>query len=576
MTHGPSHVLKTIIEKARDKDKPGVPLDDYFEFFAAQQTLKERRFNLDPPEIESGIYGGSDDGGVDGFYVFVNRKFIREDTDPQSYKDQQVNIDLLIIQAKNTDSMGELVPQKLKDFTEQCLPHGSTLGAQQQQLFGQTLLAAVKKFHDIYDQTILHSPKVTITYAQVSLGDQIHPKVQTRSDQLKAKAKELFTTAEVEYLFVTGTKLLKLFDQHPETTVPLRATDFLHSTMHDRAGYVFFATLPDFYDFIAPADVLQEHIFEANVRAHAVDVKVNQLIAASLANPEKNDFWWLNNGVTILATKIVFHDNKLHITNPLVVNGLQTSYEIAEHFAGGGSRDDTRKLLVRIVVVDSSSETSDQIITATNSQTKIEPINLHATEQIQRQIEKALSPHDLYYDRRKNYYRNKGVPLHKIVTIGAMAQAVAAIVLQQPDNARARPTTVAEKNYVALFSDKSPLEMYPKCALVMKRVEAYLYSLALSRAERLNLLFYIAMFAVSGALRSIKPQRQSIADMDVNLLTDKLLKESYEVVSGEYRALGGDDKVAKGPDLVKALKVKLVVEFGGQRKRKSKTSSRSV
>ena len=39
-------------------------LDDYFEFFAAQQVLKERRFNLDPTEIESGIYGGGDDGGA--------------------------------------------------------------------------------------------------------------------------------------------------------------------------------------------------------------------------------------------------------------------------------------------------------------------------------------------------------------------------------------------------------------------------------------------------------------------------------------------------------------------------------
>jgi hypothetical protein len=96
-------------------------------------------------------------------------------------------------------------------------------------------------------------------------------------------------------------------------------------------------------------------------------VKVNKGISTTLANPEQEDLWWPNNGTTILASAVIYNDRKLHITNPLVVNGL-----------------------------------SDKIITATNSQTKIEAINLHATEQIQRHIEMALKAHDLYYDRRKN------------------------------------------------------------------------------------------------------------------------------------------------------------------------------
>ena len=104
--------------------------------------------------------------------------------------------------------------------------------------------------------------------------------------------------------------------------------------------------------------------------------------------------------------------------NPLVVNGLQTSYEIFNHFSAGASRDDKRTLLVRVIVIDAESATSDKIITATNSQTKIEAINLHATEQIQRHIEMALKAHDLYYDRRKNYYRNQGISIQKIVKFG--------------------------------------------------------------------------------------------------------------------------------------------------------------
>ncbi|MDE3110451.1 MAG: hypothetical protein KGL02_10985, partial [Acidobacteriota bacterium] len=113
--------------------------------------IRVAKSNLDPTEIESGIVGGTGDGGVDGFYVFVNRKFVREDTDPQIFKDQQLNFELIILQAKNKTSFEESVPQKLKDFAEQCLPMGSTLGTLQQRLFGAPLLTAVRKFHEIYD-----------------------------------------------------------------------------------------------------------------------------------------------------------------------------------------------------------------------------------------------------------------------------------------------------------------------------------------------------------------------------------------------------------------------------------------
>jgi hypothetical protein len=180
MSADSSYVLKNIIEKSRQQDKPGWKPDEYFELFAAQQTLELRRFNLDPTEVESGIVGGGDDGGVDGFYVFVNRKFVREDTDPQIFKDQQLNFELVILQAKNTTSFEESVPQKLKDFAEQCLPMGSTLGTVQQKLFGEPVLTAVKKFHDIYDLGLLKQPKLTIFYAHVSLGEQIDPKVDAR------------------------------------------------------------------------------------------------------------------------------------------------------------------------------------------------------------------------------------------------------------------------------------------------------------------------------------------------------------------------------------------------------------
>lgn len=60
---------------------------------------------------------------------------------------------------------------------------------------------------------------------------------------------------------------------------------------------------------------------------------------------------------------------------------------------------------------------------------------------------------------------------------------------------------------------------------------------------------------------------KSIAALDVDLLTPELLKECYGKVLFHYKDLGGDDKVAKGPELVLRVKADLVKTLGGQKKK---------
>ena len=53
--------------------------------------------------------------------------------------------------------------------------------------------------------------------------------------------------------------------------------------------------------------VFQESLFDANVRDYEGDVAVNSGIRATLIEARHDEeFWWLNNGVTIVATKARF------------------------------------------------------------------------------------------------------------------------------------------------------------------------------------------------------------------------------------------------------------------------------
>ena|SRR2546427_2522876 len=148
-------------------------------------------FDLDPEQVRSGIVGQvQPDGGVDSLYLFVNRKLIREDTDLVQFKGQQLAIELLIAQSKNSARFQEVIITKLKDFTEHCLRLNSDLSKAPLQLYSQSLLDVVERFHIIYKTALSFRPSLSIRYYYASLGEQVEKNVELRRDLLLEKCRE--------------------------------------------------------------------------------------------------------------------------------------------------------------------------------------------------------------------------------------------------------------------------------------------------------------------------------------------------------------------------------------------------
>jgi len=549
----------------RSEDRDAQPID-----FAATQALKKGRFNPDSDEITSGMLGGGGDGGVDGFYVYCNRKLIREENDIQIFKGQSVHIEMVVVQAKNKPSFEESVPMKFKDFIENCLAP-ETPTPQAPTLYSSELLDHVALFRTLYRSTLPMKPKLSIEFFHAAQSDAVDQKVTTRGDLLCACFKQSFPTAACVYTPLTGTELVKLSQKREESVLGLKVTQYFNLTSFGRDAYTCVVRLWDFFSFITSDEKLREYVFEANVRDYAPDAKVNQGIEETLRNPEGDDFWWLNNGITVIGSNAFYSSGSLQITDPLVVNGLQTSHEVFRHFKGGGNRNDERSIMVR-VIVNSNDATSDRIISATNSQTKISSIFLHSTEQIHRDIEVNLKAAGYFYDRRKNYYRNHGKSVSEIITIHYLAQAVASILLQQPDNARVRPGTVAEKNYKKLFSAKYPPGLYTKCIQIMKRCYKYLGGKGIQKTDALNLVFYLAMYVTCSACNSVSPKARKVAALDVEKISDHTFDDCFNWISDEFKRLGGDDRVAKGSQLTANLKAKIIDQLG-KSKPKPKTTA---
>ena len=246
----------------------------------------------------------------------------------------------------------------------------------------------------------------------------------------------------------------------------------------------------------------------------------------------------------------------LTIQDPQIVNGLQTSTEVYNYCKESDEASDERRILTR-VMVPTEDESRDRIIKATNRQTVVQLSSLRATDKVHRDIEEYLRPKGLFYDRRKNYYKNEGKPRNKIVSIPYLAQAVMAIVLRRPDTARARPSSLlkTDEDYGRVFNSSYPINLYYVCVEAMRRVENRLKSpdLNVAAKDRNNLRFYVAMHAVAGVSNSPQPAPQGIANFDITRLDQTAVQESLDLVQAEYSARGSDDQVAKGPSLLRAL-----------------------
>jgi len=113
----------------------------------------------------------------------------------------------------------------------------------------------------------------------------------------------------------------------------------------------------------------------------------------------------------------------------------------------------------------------------------------------------------LYYDRRKNYYKNQKKKAADIVGVSFLAQCLISVFLRKPDFARARPSTLLtdDETYKKLYESNTDLDVYYKTALFGEKIQANLSKTTdMTSAERNDVLYYL-LYAVSAKF-SIKKQ----------------------------------------------------------------------
>ena len=235
-------------------------------------------------------------------------------------------------------------------------------------------------------------------------------------------------------------------------------------------------------------------IFYDNVRHWQEWNPVNKEIKLTLENSsQKIYFPLLNNGVTIIAKRIIPTGNKCVIEDYQIVNGCQTSYVIYE----------CRQYLtpevqipVRLIATD-NPEIKNSIIKATNRQTEVTEEQLFALSDFPKKLETYFPTYDggkkLFYERRSRQFSSEeGVEKVRVITMTMLVRAYASIFLGFPHRTTRNYKALLKSIGGEIFHKDHRLEMYYVSAYAHYKLE-YLFRSgvipAILKPARYHLLF---------------------------------------------------------------------------------------
>lgn len=159
----------------------------------------------------------------------------------------------------------------------------------------------------------------------------------------------------------------------------------------------------------------------------------------------------------------------------------------------------------------------------------------------------------LYYDRRKNYYKNQKKKSADIISVSFLAQCLITLLLRKPDFARARPSTLLtdEETYKFLYENNNDLESYYKAAKIGRIIQNTLkMSTEMTSAESNDILFYVIYAVVASRLKTSQITFNDIKEFDLDSLQENEIEELRKIIFNRYKQLGGNGRIAKSNSFV--------------------------
>lgn len=513
-------ILNGCVNQFRLSNELNVSDSETFEIFSLNQTTKHHGLSFE--DIRDSIVDGGNDGGIDSIIILVDDINIKSIDDLQELRfSKKTTTHIIITQCKKENSFKEVTLDKLITT----LPELFNLEKNEADLLVRFNQAIVEKgiiARETWKFCAIKGGSISIEYNYCCCAEmiEVNATFKDKMEQLKALTASIFKGCTVKYSNFSSEELLLLYQKQMNERLSINFKESPLSTNFGKngIGYVGTVFLNDYKLFLTDEDgAIREDLFENNIRHFQGQVDVNRKIKATIENDNNEDFWWLNNGITIIASNPTQLGKSLSIDNVQIVNGLQTSYTI--YNCVNLSLKDERSVLVK-VIINEDKAAIDHIIASTNSQNPVAASLLRATDDVQRGLELFFSNAGYYYDRRKNYYKNLGKPANRIFSIQTTAQCIESIIFSNPYTARSKPTTLIkdDQNYFRIFNKNTNYQAYLICCLMLKKTTDFWSQIGDQTVKNKisNFKLHLARVAVSVVLGMASYDLDSVSTFNID------------------------------------------------------------
>ncbi|MFC4269324.1 AIPR family protein [Polaribacter marinivivus] len=528
-------ILEGCIKTFKEKNEIDLTESEIFEIFSLSQIHKDR--NITYENIISSIVDGGNDGGIDSIMVFIDEEFVESIDDLENFNfTNKTNSKFIISQCKKENSFKEGPLDKLITT----IPVLFDLEKNELALlsrFNSDLVDLALLLIQVWKNTAISGGKIALEYIYTCKASEIlvNNVFEQKTNQLLEISKNCLSTSDVSFSAYSCNELLEFYQKQKSNRLSIEFKDRPLSTDFEDygIGYIGTVKLANYKAFLKSENGdIRDDLFESNIRHFQGLVDVNKKIKNTIENPNNEDFWWLNNGITIIAEEPKEVGKKLSIENIQIVNGLQTSYSIFN--SHNEDQEDQRSVLVK-VIINKNKDTTDNIIASTNSQNPVSATLLRATEPVQRNLELFFLNEGYYYDRRKNYYKNQGKPATKIFSIQLTAQAIQAIAYDDPHTARSRPTSLlkSENTYNKIFNPNKDFKGFLNCCLIYKKGHNFWLKHQDTNVKNKtsNFKLHIGCLLTKDHFNKVNVTFNEISEINLNSITQEHFNESINFLS---------------------------------------------
>jgi hypothetical protein len=207
-----------------------------------------------------------------------------------------------------------------------------------------------------------------------------------------------------------------------------------------------------------------DHLFGQNIRGFLGSVKANKAIEETLLSDEAAYFPFFNNGITIIAEKVLIPTGPqlgfypIQTVNPVIVNGLQTTHVIYKIFKSNPEKLRGVEVLVRLYDTQ-DKELADRITEATNTQSAINFRDKISNRGFIKRLIDLFEGHGigLIVKRGQSFQNKLSRELAATIESDTLFKFWFASYFERPETAKGRKAEILETIYDAASKDAGPL-----------------------------------------------------------------------------------------------------------------------